>query len=62
MVNEHELDNGLLSFVREHTNYETTCGEVKMMYYTKAGPGPQLLSDDEANLDPQSGENTFEPP
>jgi diphosphomevalonate decarboxylase len=56
-----ELDATLLAFVRDRTNYEPTCGEVKMMYYTKAGPGPQVLSDDEANLDPTTGQNTYHP-
>lgn len=56
-----ELDATLLAFVRDRTNYEPTCGEVKMMYYTKAGPGPQVLSDNEANLDPTTGHNTYHP-
>jgi len=36
-------------------------GDVKMMYYTKSGPGPQVVTR-ESNLDPLTGLNVYEPP
>ena len=36
-------------------------GDVKMFYYTKSGPGPQVLSIEESNLDPKTGLNIYKP-
>lgn len=43
------------------TGRTPNAGDVKMIYYTKAGPGPQKLSIEEANLDPKTGLNTYAP-
>mmetsp|Transcript_27336 Transcript_27336/g.41362 ORF Transcript_27336/g.41362 Transcript_27336/m.41362 type:complete len:421 (+) Transcript_27336:73-1335(+) len=43
------------------TGRTPNAGDVKMIYFTKAGPGPQKLSMDESNLDPKTGLNTFVP-
>ena len=60
-VKDHVLDESLHLHVQKHTNYEPTCGQVKMMYYTKAGPGPQVLTPEHSNIDPNTGENTYQP-
>ena len=36
-------------------------GTVKYFYQTQPGPGPQVLTDKEANLDPKTGLNTYQP-
>jgi diphosphomevalonate decarboxylase len=36
-------------------------GDVKMFYYTRCGPGPQVLSMEDSNLDPATGLNTYRP-
>ena len=61
MVKDHVLDKSLHMHLQKHINYEPTCGLVKMMYYTKAGPGPQVLSPEQANIDPITGENIYHP-
>lgn len=37
-------------------------GMVKYFYQTQPGPGPQVLTQKEANLDPATGLNTYQPP
>jgi diphosphomevalonate decarboxylase len=36
-------------------------GTVQYFYQTKAGPGPQVVTGKESNLDPQTGLNTYQP-
>jgi diphosphomevalonate decarboxylase len=36
-------------------------GDVKMVYFTKSGPGPQTLSLEDSNLDPKTGLNIYQP-
>ena len=43
----------------EKTGRVPTAGDVKMMYYTKSGPGPQSLGSEEAIIDPETGLNTY---
>jgi hypothetical protein len=59
-VKAHALDPTLL-VAAEKTGRTPVAGDVKMMYYTKAGPGPQKLPMSEANLDPKTGLNTYQP-
>ena len=57
-VRSHELDPALIAAV-EKTGRVPTAGDVKMMYYTKSGPGPQSLGSEEAIIDPETGLNTY---
>ena len=59
-VAEFTLDPELLA-ATDKTGRTPTAGDVKMFYYTKSGPGPQKLSVEESNLDPQTGLNTHHP-
>jgi diphosphomevalonate decarboxylase len=59
-VKAHSLDASLLEAASK-TGRTPNAGDVKMMYYTKAGPGPQTLAMSEANLDPKTGLNTYQP-
>ena len=59
-VKVFELDTNLLEAANK-TGCSPATGNLKMIYYTKAGPGPQNLSKDEANLDPETGLNTYSP-
>ena len=52
------LDKGLLEATAKTGRVPTT-GEVKMMYFTRSGPGPQKLTDTILNLDPVTGLNTY---
>ena len=55
-----QIDPDLLAET-DKTGRMPTAGDVKMMYYTKSGPGPQVLTDEHSNLDPSTGLNTYEP-
>jgi diphosphomevalonate decarboxylase len=59
-ISEYKLDPELLA-ATDKTGRTPNAGDVKMMYYTKSGPGPQVLSMEEANLDPKTGLNTYTP-
>jgi diphosphomevalonate decarboxylase len=59
-IKDHHLDAGLLE-AAEKTGRTPTIGDVKMIYFTRAGPGPQTLPMSEANLDPMTGLNTYHP-
>nr|AYV97160.1 mevalonate disphosphate decarboxylase [Haslea ostrearia] len=59
-IKEFKLDEGLLEATKK-TGRTPVAGQVKMMYYTKSGPGPQLLTDQILNLDPKTGLNTYKP-
>lgn len=59
-IASYKLDPALLKATNK-TGRVPKAGDIKMMYYTKSGPGPQRLSDSEANLDPSTGLNTYKP-
>jgi diphosphomevalonate decarboxylase len=59
-VATYKLDPELLA-ATDKTGRTPTAGEVKMMYYTQSGPGPQVLGPEQANLDPNTGLNTYTP-
>jgi diphosphomevalonate decarboxylase len=60
-VSEYTLDPELIQHC-DKTGRTPTAGDVKKVYYTKSGPGPLTLSDDESNLDPVTGLNIYQPP
>jgi diphosphomevalonate decarboxylase len=55
-----DLDSRLLELCDE-TGRVPNAGDVKMIYFTETGPGPQVLAESERNLDPSTGLNTYEP-
>ncbi|CAB9506648.1 Diphosphomevalonate decarboxylase [Seminavis robusta] len=57
-IKDFKLDKDLLE-ATDKTGREPKSGEVKMMYYTSSGPGPQRLTDTILNLDPTTGLNTY---
>jgi diphosphomevalonate decarboxylase len=59
-IASYKLDPALLE-ATDKTGRTPQAGDVKMMYYTKSGPGPQRLDESEANLDPATGLNTYKP-
>jgi diphosphomevalonate decarboxylase len=59
-IASHTLDPSLLE-ATDKTGRTPLAGDVKMMYYTKSGPGPQRLDESQANLDPKTGLNTYKP-
>lgn len=69
-VNNPEFATKIKAFPLDKTLLEATdktgrvpaAGEVKMMYYTRSGPGPQKLTDTILNLDPVTGLNTYTKP
>mmetsp|Transcript_66364 Transcript_66364/g.98361 ORF Transcript_66364/g.98361 Transcript_66364/m.98361 type:complete len:426 (-) Transcript_66364:386-1663(-) len=58
-VKEFTLDASLLE-AASRTGREPNAGDVKMMYYTKSGPGPQVLAKEEAIIDAVTGLNTYQ--
>jgi len=54
------LDQTLVQAVH-NTGRVPKTGDVQMIYYTSTGPGPQLLSHDQALIDPTTGLNTYSP-
>ena len=59
-VAAHKLDKDLLE-ATDKTGRSPKSGDVKMVFYTKSGPGPKLLGIKEANLDPKTGLNSYKP-
>jgi diphosphomevalonate decarboxylase len=59
-IASYKLDPMLLE-ATDKTGRTPHAGDVKMMYFTKSGPGPQRLEESEANLDPATGLNTYNP-
>ena len=59
-IKAFSLDKDLLE-ATDKTGRIPTAGEVKMMYYTRSGPGPQKVTDKILNLDPTTGLNTYTP-
>eukprot|EP00980_Cylindrotheca_fusiformis_P019334 scaffold6638_cov127-Cylindrotheca_fusiformis.AAC.18 len=68
-VNNQEFAKSLQEFTlnpellaaTDKTGRVPAAGDVKMVYYTKSGPGPQTLSLEESNLDPKTGLNIYSP-
>lgn len=60
LIRSYKLDPTLLE-ATEKTGRSPSSGDVKMFYYTKSGPGPQVLGPEEANLDPKTGLNIYQP-
>ena len=60
LVQAYSLESSLLKAC-DKTGRVPQAGDVKMMYYTKAGSGPQVLSEAESNLDPVTGLNRYHP-
>jgi len=54
-----QLDPALLAAC-DKTGRTPAAGDVKMMYYTQQGPGPQVVTD-VCNLDPATGLNVYQP-
>jgi len=54
------LDDSLVAAVRK-TCMVSSIGDVKMIYYTKSGPGPQILDPALALIDPVTGLNIRKP-
>jgi diphosphomevalonate decarboxylase len=59
-ITDFKLDPELLA-ATDKTGRTPTAGDVKMIYYTRSGPGPQTLSIEDSNLDPKTGLNTYQP-
>lgn len=62
-IQAFQLDPSLLA-ATDKTGRTTPApaGDVKMMYYTKSGPGPRVLDNAQyGNLDPVTGLNTYTP-
>lgn len=57
-IKEFQLDPALLEATSK-TGRTPNPGDVKMMYYTKSGPGPQKITEKIMNLDPTTGLNTY---
>jgi diphosphomevalonate decarboxylase len=57
-ISEFILDRELIKHC-DKTGRNPTAGDVKMIYYTKSGPGP--LTVEEPNLDPMTGLNIYQP-
>lgn len=68
-VNNTEFANKIKNYTLDPTLLEATdktgrtphAGDVKMMYYTRSGPGPQKVTETILNLDPNTGLNTYKP-
>ena len=60
-IQSFAVDPALLEATNK-TGRIPNAGDVKMMYFTRSGPGPKKLSPDQANLDPTTGLNTYQPP
>lgn len=56
-VHQHELDEDLISTTQIFGGAKI--GDVKKIYFTKSGPGPQTLSSDMAIIDETTGMNTY---
>lgn len=59
-VAEFKLDARLLELAGK-TGKTPTVGDVKKMYFTRSGPGPQKLGPDMAIIDSNTGLNTYKP-
>jgi len=58
-IKAYELNADLLAAC-DKTGRTPASGDVKLMYYTKQGPGPQVVTD-VCNLDPKTGLNVYQP-
>jgi diphosphomevalonate decarboxylase len=59
-IKGHTLDASLLEST-DKTGRTPKAGDVKMLYYTKSGSGPQKLGPEESNLDLATGLNVYQP-
>lgn len=59
-VAAYKLDKSLLE-ATDKTGRTPCAGDVKMVFYTKSGPGPKKLGFEDANLDPKTGLNRYKP-
>jgi len=59
-VDKFELDEGLVK-AAEKTGRIPTVGDVKKVYFTRSGPGPQKLGPEMAIIDSKTGLNTYQP-
>mmetsp|Transcript_48594 Transcript_48594/g.72118 ORF Transcript_48594/g.72118 Transcript_48594/m.72118 type:complete len:420 (+) Transcript_48594:39-1298(+) len=57
---DYQLDEGLIQAV-DNIGIIPQTGDVKNIYCTKAGPGPQTLGMEHANIDIHTGFNTYKP-
>lgn len=60
-VQEHTLSPNLIHAVDNVTGLAPRMGDVKMLYFTKSGPGPQRLGPNDALLDQNTGLNVYFP-
>ena len=56
----YEIPQDLIEAIDNKTRREPRVGDVKMIYCTKSGPGPQCLEDNEALIDPKTGLNMYQ--
>lgn len=57
-----ELDPKLVQAVATAGRVASKTGDVKKIYYTSSGPGPRVLGEEEATIDPNTGLNTYQRP
>jgi diphosphomevalonate decarboxylase len=60
-VQKHSLSLDLIKAVDNVLGQVPRRGDVKMIYFTKSGPGPLRLGEKEALIDPHSGLNVYYP-
>ena len=60
-IKDYSLNPELLAATDKTGRTTPTSGDVQMFYYTKSGPGPQILGSQDSNLDPQTGWNIYQP-
>ena len=53
-----KLDNALVEAVKKSGRIPSS-GDVKKIYFTKSGPGPQRLGPERSTIDPITGLNTY---
>lgn len=59
-ISSYQLDPSLIQTV-ESTGRDINQGDVKMIYFTKSGPGPLDLSSKDALIDKTTGLNIYQP-
>lgn len=59
LIENYQVDDNLFEVCAAGRTPQS--GDVQMMYWTKAGPGPQVLDDADSNLDHETGLNTYNP-
>lgn len=56
----HTLDPALIAAVEKTGRDAGKAGDIKKIYHTRSGPGPQVLDREEATIDPLTGLNTYQ--